>query len=99
MVTKEQVLDMLKTVVDPEIGINIVDLGLIYKIDIQGDIVNIDMTLTIPGCPLANMITQVAKQRVEMLDEVKQANVNLVWDPPWNPSMASEEVRKRFGIS
>lgn len=99
MITKEQVLDKLKTVVDPEIGINIVDLGLIYKIDIQGDVVNIDMTLTVPGCPLASMLTQVAKQRVEMLDGVKTANINLVWEPKWNPSMVSDEVKKRFGIT
>jgi len=99
VITKEQVLDMLKTVVDPEIGINIVDLGLIYKIEIKDDVVNIDMTLTVPGCPLASMLTQVAKQRVEMMDEVKKANINLVWEPKWTPSMASDEVKKRFGIT
>jgi len=99
MITKEQVLDRLKTVVDPEIGINVVDLGLIYKIDIKSDVVNIDMTLTVPGCPLMTMIAQSVKQQVEIIDGVKKVNVNIVWEPKWNPSMASDEVKKRFGIT
>jgi metal-sulfur cluster biosynthetic enzyme len=98
MITKEQVLEALRTVVDPEIGVNIVDLGLVYNVEIEGDKVEVEMTLTIKGCPLATAITQVAKQRVEMIEGVKEVRVHLVWDPPWNSSMVSDELKKRFGL-
>ena len=101
MVKREDVMEKLKEVIDPEIGFSIVDLGLIYKVDIQnqGKKVVVDMTLTVKGCPLQYALTNMAKQKVEELDGVEEAVVNIVWDPPWNPSMISEELKKRFGYT
>ena len=101
MVKREDVMEKLKEVIDPEIGFSIVDLGLIYKVDIQnkGKKVVVDMTLTVKGCPLQYALTNMARQKVEELEGVEEAVVNIVWDPPWNPSMISEELKKRFGYT
>jgi len=101
MVKKEDVMEKLKEVIDPEIGFSIVDLGLIYNVDIQnqGKKIVVDMTLTVKGCPLQYALTNMAKQKVEELDGVEEAVINLVWDPPWNPSMISDELKKRFGYA
>ncbi|MCD6400148.1 metal-sulfur cluster assembly factor [candidate division WOR-3 bacterium] len=96
-IKKEDVLDALREVVDPEIGFSIVDLGLIYDVSINGGKVKVDMTLTVRGCPLQAMLTEAAKNKVLQIPGVKDAEINLVWDPPWNPSMISEELKKRFG--
>jgi len=100
MLTIEDVKEALKDVVDPEIGLSVVDLGLIYKIDIlnDGKKVAIDMTLTVRGCPLQFALQNMAQKRLLQIPGVEEAEVRLVWDPPWNPSMISPEAKKRFGI-
>jgi len=97
-VTKEQVYDAIRTVIDPEVGFNLVDLGLIYDaiIDEENN-VHVKMTLSTRGCPLHQMMQQWVKEAVERLPDVKEATVEIVWDPPWNISMASENVKKALG--
>lgn len=99
MVTKDDVMNVLKQCYDPEIPVNVVDLGLIYGVDVEGDTVNIEMTLTARGCPMHSLIARDVKQKVETLADVKQANVRVVWDPPWTPDRLSEEAKKRLGVT
>jgi metal-sulfur cluster biosynthetic enzyme len=98
MVTKEQVYEALQECYDPEIPVNIVDLGLVYDVEIDGAKVGVKMTLTAPGCGMGTMIAADAKQRIMALEGVEDASVDLVWDPPWNPSMINEEAKQRLGI-
>ncbi len=98
MVTKEQVYEALQECYDPEIPVNIVDLGLIYDVEINGGSVAVKMTLTAPGCGMGTMIATDAKQRIMALQDVEAATVDLVWDPPWNPSMITDEAKQRLGI-
>jgi len=101
--TKDEVLSALKQCYDPEIPVNIVDLGLIYEIRIdptdssQND-VTVDMTLTAQGCPAHVMISDQVKSRVEQLPGVRNAIVNVVWNPPWTPERLSPDARKQLGI-
>ncbi len=96
---QERIVDVLKTVYDPEIPVNIYDLGLIYKIEVADDAtVDIDMTFTAPTCPAADFILEDVRQKVDTLEGVKAANVNLVFDPAWDQSMLSEEARLEMGI-
>jgi FeS assembly SUF system protein len=95
----DRVIEALRTVYDPEIPVNIFELGLIYRIDVDDDdAVHIDMTLTSPMCPVAETLPEEVKAKVEALDGVKAAKVNVIWDPPWNPSMMSEEAQLELGI-
>jgi metal-sulfur cluster biosynthetic enzyme len=98
MVTKEQVYEALQECYDPEIPVNIVDLGLIYDVEINGGNVAVKMTLTAPGCGMGTMIAADARQRIMALQDVEDATVDLVWDPPWNPSMITDEAKQRLGI-
>ncbi|PIU20847.1 MAG: aromatic ring hydroxylase [Candidatus Diapherotrites archaeon CG08_land_8_20_14_0_20_34_12] len=98
MVDEKSVLDSLKNVYDPELGISIVDLGFIYKIDIINEKVTVRMTFTSPHCPLSGMITDQVKEAVMKVDGVKEVNIELVFDPPWNPSMMNAEIRKQLGV-
>jgi metal-sulfur cluster biosynthetic enzyme len=98
MVTKEQVYEALQDCYDPEIPVNIVDLGLVYDVEVNGETVAVKMTLTAPGCGMGTMIAADARQRILALDDVVEATVDLVWDPPWNPSMISEEAKQKLGI-
>ena len=98
MITKEQVYEALQECYDPEIPVNIVDLGLVYDVEIDGGKVAVKMTLTAPGCGMGTMIAADAKQRITALEGVEDATVDLVWDPPWNPSMINEEAKQRLGI-
>jgi metal-sulfur cluster biosynthetic enzyme len=98
MVTKEQVYEALQECYDPEIPVNIVDLGLVYDVEIEGNNVAVKMTLTAPGCGMGTMIAADAKQKIIALEGVEDASVDLVWEPPWNPSMISEEAKQRLGI-
>ena len=98
MVTEEIVLEQIKQIIDPDIGLNIVDMGLIYGVDINDDIVNITMTLTSPGCPAAPQLLNGSQTVVQQLDGVEEVNVNVVWTPPWDPEMMSEEVKDELGI-
>src|SRR5689334_8335825 len=93
------IVEALKTVFDPEIPVNIYELGLIYDIDIQneGD-VQVKMTLTAPGCPVAGTLPVEVKEKVQSVPGVKSADVELVWDPTWNPSMMSEAARLQLGM-
>ncbi len=98
MVTKDEVYEALHACYDPEIPVNIVDLGLIYDVEINEDKVNVKMTLTAPGCGMGPMIASDAQQKILQLPGVSEANVDLVWDPPWDPSRISEEAKGKLGI-
>ena len=97
--TEEKIVAMLKTVYDPEIPVNVYDLGLIYKIDVEetGETV-IDMTLTAPNCPAADFIMEDIRQKVESIDGVTAATVNLVFEPEWDKDMMSEEAKLELGF-
>ena len=97
-VTEEMVLAALREVIDPEIGCNIVDLGLIYDVAITGDTVQVKMTLTTPGCPMAGSISWGVKQALLNLPPVTDAGVELVWHPPWSPGMMTEVGRAAVGM-
>lgn len=96
---EEKIIDMLKTVYDPEIPVNVYDLGLIYKIDLQesGEL-TIDMTLTAPNCPAADFIMEDVRQKVESVEGVTAATVNLVFEPGWDKDMMTEEAKLELGF-
>ena len=98
MVTKEQVYEALQECYDPEIPVNIVDLGLVYDVDVNDDVVAVKMTLTAPGCGMGTMIAADAREKILALEGVNDATVDLVWDPPWDPSRISNEAKQRLGI-
>lgn len=96
---EERIVDVLKTVYDPEIPVNIYDLGMIYKIDVQDDgSVDMDMTFTAPNCPAADFILEDVRSKVESVSGITTANVNLVFEPAWDQSMMSEEARVELGF-
>lgn len=96
---EEQVLRMLKTVFDPEIPVNIYDLGLIYKIDIQPEgLCVIDMTLTAPSCPASDFLMEDIRQKVGNVDGIREVQVNLVFEPEWTKDMMSEEAKLELGF-
>ncbi len=95
--TEDDVLKALSEVYDPEIPINIVDLGLIYKVAINdNNDVNVDMTFTTRGCPMHMYIREQAKARIEKMEGIGKVEVNLVWEPKWTPEMISKTVRERL---
>ena len=97
MVTKEDILKALKQIVDPEVGINIVDMGFIYDIIIKDKVITVKMTLTTPGCPMHAMFTQEVESILK--DKFgKNVIVELVFDPPWSPDKMSPEARKKLGF-
>lgn len=98
MPTKDQITEVLKTCYDPEIPVNIVDLGLIYNIDINKNKVGIKMTLTAPGCPMSGMIMDEIKSKVSQIKGVKDVEVEMLWDPPWTPEKMSQEAKLQLGI-
>ena len=104
MITEEMVRTALKNVYDPEIGLDIVNLGLVYNVDVEdsGKKVNVDMTLTTPACPAGPQIIEQARREISGLKDVfkdlDEVNINLVWTPFWNPSMMSEEAREELGF-
>jgi len=96
--TETEIVKMLKTVFDPEIPVNIYDLGLIYKIDVDDEKnVTIDMTLTAVGCPMADFIAEDVRQKVQSVAGVKEVTVNIVFEPAWDKSMMSEEAQLELG--
>ena len=96
---EERIIAMLKTVYDPEIPVNIYDLGLIYKIDPQDDgDVSIDMTLTAPNCPAADFIMEDVRQKVDSVEGVNSSVINLVFEPEWDKDMMSEEAKLELGF-
>lgn len=97
--TEEQIVKMLRTVFDPEIPVNIYDLGLIYKIDLAEDgILNIDMTLTAPNCPAVDFIVEDVRMKTSGVEGVKDVNVNIVFEPAWDKNMMSEEAKLELGF-
>ena len=96
---EEKIVAMLKTVYDPEIPVNVYDLGLIYKIDVSGNgEVALDMTLTAPNCPAADFIMEDIRQKVESVEGVTSATINLVFEPEWDKDMMSEEAKLELGF-
>jgi metal-sulfur cluster biosynthetic enzyme len=97
---EEEVREALKTVYDPEIGVNIVDLGLIYDVIIgeEEGLVEINMTLTAPGCPLSHVIGAEVRDALDGMPGVTDVKLNLVWTPSWNPSMMSEDAKMELGM-
>ena len=96
---EERIVDVLRTVYDPEIPVNIYDLGLIYKVDVkETGAVDIDMTFTSPTCPAADFILEDVRQKVETIEGVKASNINFVMEPIWDQSMMSEEARVELGL-
>ena len=96
---EERIVDVLKTVYDPEIPVDIWNLGMIYKIDVKDDgTVDMDMTFTAPSCPAADFILEDVRTKVEGVKGVKSANVNLVFEPAWDQSMMSDEARIELGF-
>ena len=96
---EERIVDVLKTVYDPEIPVDIWNLGMIYKIDVQdAGTVELDMTFTAPACPAADFILEDVRTKVESVTGVNSANVNLVFEPAWDQSMMSEEARVELGF-
>ena len=94
-----EIVHILKQIFDPEIPVNIYDLGLIYDIDIdEKNIVEITMTLTTPNCPMADDLLMEVKHNIASLEGIKGVNINLVFDPPWNKSMMSEEALLELGL-
>lgn len=99
-ITKEQVKETLKKVVDPEVGLNLVDLGLIYDIEVTPEnVINIKMTLTTKGCPMHEMMLTSAKRTVQNTLKAKEVNLNLVWEPAWTPERLSSEAKKKLGYT
>jgi len=96
-ITEDMVYDAIKTVIDPEVGFDIYSLGLIYGVKIDGDHIHVTMTLSTRGCPLHEMMKQWTKEAVEKIDGVNSCEVEVVWEPAWNVTMASDEVKKALG--
>lgn len=94
----ERVIAALQTIYDPEIPVNIYDLGLIYRVDIKGSFVEIDMTLTAPGCPVAHSFPGLVERSVTLVPGIDSASVELVWDPPWTQDLISEAARLELGL-
>lgn len=96
---EEKVVKMLKTVYDPEIPVDVYDLGLIYRIEVKDDYsVELDMTMTAPNCPAADFIIEDVRQKVNSIEEVGQVTVNLVFEPEWNKDMMNEEAKLELGL-
>lgn len=99
MKIEERIVDVLKTVYDPEIPVDIYNLGLIYRIDLHEDgILEVDMTLTAPNCPAADFIVEDVRTKLEGIEGVKDARVNLVFDPEWDKDMMTEEAKLELGF-
>ena len=97
-VSRAQVLEKLKEVYDPEIPVNVVDLGLIYNIDVSDNNIHVLMTLTAPGCGMGPYIAQQAEWRIAEIEDVEDVQVDVVFDPPWTPDLITEEGKQLLGI-
>ncbi len=96
--TEEKIVSVLKTVFDPEIPVNIYDLGLIYRIEVNDGVVEVDMTLTAPNCPAADFIVEDVKQKIEGIEGVKSAKVNVVFEPEWTQDRMTDEAKLELGL-
>ncbi|MDA1127239.1 MAG: metal-sulfur cluster assembly factor [Chloroflexi bacterium] len=97
-VTTEMIYEALKSVYDPEIPVNVVDLGLVYDVQVTNSDVYVQMTLTFPGCGMGPYIGQQAEWAIQELDGVEEVQIEMVFDPPWSPELISEEARAQLGI-
>ena len=96
---RDQVVDALKTCYDPEIPVDIYELGLIYRVDVDdGGKVEVDMTLTSPACPVAGTLPPEVEQKIGRVEGVSAVRVDLVWDPPWNPDRMTDAAKLRLGL-
>jgi metal-sulfur cluster biosynthetic enzyme len=98
MITEEQARETLKQIEDPEIGLNIVDLGLVYDVEVDGSTVNVKMTLTSPACPVGPQLLNGSKMVLQDLEGVEEVNVDLVWEPFWSPDRINPEYRAILGF-
>lgn len=103
MELKEKIIDVLKTCYDPEIPVDLWNLGLIYDIELNNESndifnINITMSLTTPGCSMGHIMSNDIKEKLTPLDEVKNVNVEVTFDPPWNPEMMTKEARSKLGF-
>jgi FeS assembly SUF system protein len=96
--TRQKIVEVLRQIFDPELPVNIYDLGLIYGIQVDELKAHITMTLTSPHCPVAESMPQQVASAVRSLDEIDEAEVELTWDPPWHPDVLSDEVKLELGI-
>ena len=95
---EKKVIQALKTVIDPELGVNIVDLGFIYKVKVKEDKAEILMTLTSPGCPLSYVINDLIQKSVRKIKGINKVKINLTFDPTWTPERIDPQIRKQLGI-
>ena len=95
---KDKIIKEIKKIYDPEIPVNIYELGLIYKIEIENNIVKIDMTLTTPNCPVADSLPKTVKNNILSIEGVQDVDLNLVWDPPWTKDKMSEAAKLELNL-
>jgi len=95
---EERIWEGLRGVIDPELGVSIVDLGLVYDVRYEDGVAEVEMTLTSPGCPLAPIIDKKVRESVEGISEINDLTIELVWDPPWTKEMMSDELKAEFGL-
>ena len=98
MDTKEKIIEEIKKIYDPELPVNIYELGLIYDIQVEENKVKIKMTLTTPNCPVAESLPNEVKNSIKEIKDVKDVNLDLVWDPPWDKSMMSEAAKLELNL-
>ncbi|MCX6022080.1 MAG: metal-sulfur cluster assembly factor [Chloroflexi bacterium] len=96
-ITEEQVIEALRDVYDPEIPVNVIDLGLVYGVDIEGTLVKVTMTMTAPGCPMHAQLSADARDKIVENTEAEDAEIDIVWDPPWTPDRMTEEGKAALG--
>lgn len=99
MVEEATVWETLKEVYDPEIPVNVVDLGLVYNVQVEGDKVRVDMTLTAVGCPVGPYMQMSTAEKIKAATGAQEVEVNIVYDPPWNPSMMTEDAKLELGLT
>ena len=97
-VTKDDILETLKTVYDPEIPVNVVDLGLVYDVQVNDNDVYVQMTLTFPGCGMGPYIAQQAEWAIQDMEGVEEVEIEMVFDPPWSPDLISDEAKAQLGL-
>ena len=97
-VSKDDILETLKTVYDPEIPVNVVDLGLVYDVQVNDNDVYVQMTLTFPGCGMGPYIAQQAEWAIQDMEGVEEVEIEMVFDPPWSPDLISEEAKAQLGL-
>jgi metal-sulfur cluster biosynthetic enzyme len=98
ILSRNEVMDALRDVYDPEIPVNVVDLGLIYSVEVDDGDVHVEMTLTAAGCGMGPYIAQQAEWRIAELEEVEDVQVDVVFDPPWNPDMITDDGKRLLGL-